>query len=156
MSVKDRYYKGEYPAWTGVGVTALATALEREVANAKGYPCDVTDEKQLDSAIDAIRRDLGTPTVLIHNAVGGVFGNFLEIDPQVLSQNFQVNTMALLYLARRPRRKICHAGPKCFRSRRSLPVRQLSSREQGASTPSTSSSRLASASRPSPTWTRTR
>jgi len=24
MSVKDRYYKGEYPAWTGVGVTALA------------------------------------------------------------------------------------------------------------------------------------
>jgi len=24
MSVKDRYYTGEYPAWTGVGVTALA------------------------------------------------------------------------------------------------------------------------------------
>ena len=24
MSVKDRYYKSEYPAWTGVGVTALA------------------------------------------------------------------------------------------------------------------------------------
>jgi enamine deaminase RidA (YjgF/YER057c/UK114 family) len=24
MSVKDRYFKGEYPAWTGVGVTALA------------------------------------------------------------------------------------------------------------------------------------
>ena len=29
------------------------------------------------------------------------FGNFLEIDPQVLNRNFQVNTMALLYLARR-------------------------------------------------------
>jgi enamine deaminase RidA (YjgF/YER057c/UK114 family) len=24
ISVKDRYYTGEYPAWTGVGVTALA------------------------------------------------------------------------------------------------------------------------------------
>ena len=24
ISVKDRYYRGEYPAWTGVGVTALA------------------------------------------------------------------------------------------------------------------------------------
>jgi enamine deaminase RidA (YjgF/YER057c/UK114 family) len=24
ITVKDRYYSGEYPAWTGVGVTALA------------------------------------------------------------------------------------------------------------------------------------
>jgi len=75
--------------------------LERELADAKAYPCDVTDEAQLDSTIEAIRRDLGTPRVLIHNAVGGAFGNFMEIDPQVLNRNFQVNTMALLYLARR-------------------------------------------------------
>jgi short-subunit dehydrogenase len=76
-------------------------ALERELVNANGYPCDVTDERQLDATIEAVRRDLGTPTVLIHNAVGGAFGNFLEIDPQVLNRNFQVNTMALLHLARR-------------------------------------------------------
>ena len=75
--------------------------LERELGNAKAYPCDVTDEAQLDSTIDAIRRELGRPQVLIHNAVGGAFGNFMEIDPQVLNRNFQVNTMALLYLARR-------------------------------------------------------
>jgi len=75
--------------------------LERELDNAKAYPCDVTDEAQLDSTIDAIRRDLGRPQVLIHNAVGGAFGNFMEIDPQVLNRNFQVNTMALLHLARR-------------------------------------------------------
>src|SRR5215475_7251967 len=48
-----------------------------------------------------IRNELGAPKVLIHNAVGGAFGNFMEIDPQVLNRNFQVNTMALLYLARR-------------------------------------------------------
>ena len=24
MSIKDRYYTGEYPAWTGIGVTSLA------------------------------------------------------------------------------------------------------------------------------------
>jgi short-subunit dehydrogenase len=75
--------------------------LEREVANAHAYACDVTDEAQLDSTVEAIRADLGTPKVLIHNAVGGAFGNFMEIDPAVLNQNFQVNTMALLYLARR-------------------------------------------------------
>jgi short-subunit dehydrogenase len=33
--------------------------------------------------------------------VGGARGNFLEIDPPILNRNFQVNTMALLYLARR-------------------------------------------------------
>jgi len=39
--------------------------------------------------------------VLVHNAVGGAFGNFMQIDPKVLNQNFQVNAMALLHLARR-------------------------------------------------------
>jgi short-subunit dehydrogenase len=76
-------------------------ALERDLPNAKGYPCDLTDETQLDATIEAVRRDLGTPKVLIHNAVGGASGNFLEIDPHVLNRNFQVNTMALLHPARR-------------------------------------------------------
>jgi short-subunit dehydrogenase len=35
------------------------------------------------------------------SSIGGACGNFLTIDPQVLNQNFQVNTMALLNLARR-------------------------------------------------------
>jgi NAD(P)-dependent dehydrogenase (short-subunit alcohol dehydrogenase family) len=84
--------------------------LEREVANAHAYVCDVTDEAQLDSTIEAIRADLGTPRVLIHNAVGGAFGNFMEIDPAVLNHNFQVNTMALLYLARRLAPAMIEAG----------------------------------------------
>ena len=84
--------------------------LEREVANAHAYVCDVTDEAQLDSTIEAIRADLGTPSVLIHNAVGGAFGNFMEIDPAVLNHNFQVNTMALLYLARRLAPAMIEAG----------------------------------------------
>src|SRR5271155_5014 len=76
-------------------------SLEREIANAHAYQCDVTSEAQLDATIEAIRADLGAPKVLVHNAVGGAFGNFIEIDPKVLNKNFQVNTMALLYLARR-------------------------------------------------------
>jgi short-subunit dehydrogenase len=77
------------------------TSLAREIPNSHAYPCDVTDETQLDITLGAIRTELGEPKVLIHNAVGGAFGNFMEIDPKVLNQNFQVNTMALLYLARR-------------------------------------------------------
>ena len=76
-------------------------ALEREIPNARAYQCDVTDEAQLDATIEAVRAELGAPRVLIHNAVGGAFGNFMQIDPEVLNRNFQVNTMALLYLARR-------------------------------------------------------
>jgi short-subunit dehydrogenase len=94
-------------AQDGYAVAMLArnadrlVSLGRKLAGTKGYQCDVTDEGQIDSTIEAIRNDLGVPKVLIHNAVGGAFGSFTEIDPQVLNKNFQVNTMALLYLARR-------------------------------------------------------
>ena len=84
--------------------------LEREITNSHAYPCDVTDEAQLGSTIEAIRTGLGTPSVLIHNAVGGAFGNFMEIDPEVLNRNFQVNTMALLHLARRLAPAMIEAG----------------------------------------------
>jgi NAD(P)-dependent dehydrogenase (short-subunit alcohol dehydrogenase family) len=100
-AIARRFARGGYRvAMLARSRDRLAT-LERELPDAKGYPCDVTDEAQLDSSVEAIRRDLGTPKVLIHNAVGGAFGSFMEIEPQVLNRNFQVNTMALLYLARR-------------------------------------------------------
>jgi short-subunit dehydrogenase len=38
---------------------------------------------------------------VIHNAVGGAWGTFTEIGPAGLNRNFQVNTMGLLYFARR-------------------------------------------------------
>jgi NADP-dependent 3-hydroxy acid dehydrogenase YdfG len=76
-------------------------ALAREVPNTHAYVCDVTDEAQLDATLATVRATFGEPSVLVHNAVGGARGNFLEIDPQILNRNFQVNTMALLYLARR-------------------------------------------------------
>jgi NAD(P)-dependent dehydrogenase (short-subunit alcohol dehydrogenase family) len=100
-AIVRRFSQGGYRVAMLARTRERLAALEREIRNAKGYPCDVTDESQLDSTIEAIRGDLGAPKVLIHNAVGGAFGDFMEIDPQVLNRNFQVNTMALLYLARR-------------------------------------------------------
>lgn len=87
----------------------LAT-FEREIANAKGFACDVTDEAQLDAALATVRQQLGEPSVLVHNAVGGAWGSFLDIDPKVLNANFQVNTMALLHLARRLAPAMVQAG----------------------------------------------
>lgn len=94
-------------AGSGYRVAMLArnrerlAALEAELPGAKAYACDVTDPEQIESVCGAVERDLGAPAVLIHNAVGGAFGSFLEIDPKVLNRNFQINTMALLHLARR-------------------------------------------------------
>jgi short-subunit dehydrogenase len=99
-AIARRFSRGEYSVAMLARTRERLASLERELPNAKGYPCDVTDGAQIDTALEAIRNELGTPKVLIHNAVGGAFGNFMEIDPEVLNRNFQVNTMALLYLAR--------------------------------------------------------
>src|ERR1700756_33882 len=76
-------------------------ALEKQLSNAKAYRCDVSDPAQVETVASAVERDLGSPSVVIHNAVGGSFGTFREIEPAILNRNFQVNTMGLLYLARR-------------------------------------------------------
>jgi NADP-dependent 3-hydroxy acid dehydrogenase YdfG len=75
--------------------------IEQEIGHAKAYPVDVSDIASFDQTLDRIFSEFGPPEVVIHNAVGGAFGNFMQIDPARLQQNFQVNVMALLHLARR-------------------------------------------------------
>jgi NAD(P)-dependent dehydrogenase (short-subunit alcohol dehydrogenase family) len=74
-------------------------ALESGIPGTRAYACDVSDPAQVAAAAAAVARDLGAPTVVIHNAVGGAFGTFLDIKPEILNANFQTNTMGLLYLA---------------------------------------------------------
>jgi short-subunit dehydrogenase len=105
-----RFTKGGYRVALIARNEGRLRDLEAELDGSKGYRCDVSDPKQIESAIEAIERDLGLPSLLIHNAVGGAFGSFLEIDPEVLNRNFQVNTMALLYLARRLAPAMVQAG----------------------------------------------
>jgi NAD(P)-dependent dehydrogenase (short-subunit alcohol dehydrogenase family) len=100
-AITRRFARGGYAVAMLARNEDRLAALEREIENAHGYPCDVTDEAQVEAAVQRVTTDLGAPSVLVHNAVGGAFGTFLEIEPEVLNQNFQVNTMALLHLARR-------------------------------------------------------
>jgi NAD(P)-dependent dehydrogenase (short-subunit alcohol dehydrogenase family) len=109
-AIVRRFSQGGYAVAMLARNRERLSALEREIANSRAYPCDVTNEAQLDSAIEAICTHLGAPKVLIHNAVGGAFGNFMEIDPEVLNRNFQVNTIALLHLARRLAPAMVEAG----------------------------------------------
>ena len=73
---------------------------EKQLDSAIGYLCDVRDEEQVQLAASQIISSLGVPEIVFHNAVRGTFGNFLEIDPADLLENFQVNTMGFLYVAR--------------------------------------------------------
>ena len=71
-------------------------ALEAEIPDSVAIPCDVADAAALEKAIAQV----GAAKVVVHNAVGGAFGSFRDIDPAILQRNFDINVMALLHLAR--------------------------------------------------------
>jgi NADP-dependent 3-hydroxy acid dehydrogenase YdfG len=103
-------------ATEGYEVAMLARRADRletlasEIEHTHAYPCDVTDTEALARAVADVTRDLGAPSVVIHNAVAGAWGNFLEVDPEALEANFKVNTMALLHLARLTAPAMIEAG----------------------------------------------
>lgn len=74
------------------------SALAESVPGTHAYPVDVTDTEALAGVASEIRTRLGSPSVVIHNAVGGAFAEVLDVDAAVLQKNFQINTMALLQL----------------------------------------------------------
>jgi len=98
-AITRRFAAGGYQVAMLARDAARLAALEAEIDGATGFPCDVTDTGRLGDVIEAVRNQLGSPDVLVHNAVGGAFGEFLDIDAEVLERNFQVNTVALLHLA---------------------------------------------------------
>jgi NAD(P)-dependent dehydrogenase (short-subunit alcohol dehydrogenase family) len=75
-AISRRFSLGGYRVAMLARTRERLDSLQREIPNARGYRCDVTEETQLDSVIEAVRRDLGPPKVFIHNAVGGAFGDF--------------------------------------------------------------------------------
>jgi NADP-dependent 3-hydroxy acid dehydrogenase YdfG len=100
-AVARRFAAGGYAVAMLARNQERLAALEKEIDGARAYVCDVTDEAAIDTALGRIRAELGAPSVLVHNAVGGAFGGFADIDPGVLEHNFQVNVMGLLHLVRR-------------------------------------------------------
>jgi NAD(P)-dependent dehydrogenase (short-subunit alcohol dehydrogenase family) len=95
-----RFAAGGYPIALLARTESRLRALAAELPGARAYPCDVADEAQIAETLARIASELGPASVLIHNAVGGAFGDFQEIEPEVLQSNFAINTMALLHLAR--------------------------------------------------------
>ena len=109
-SLSRRFAQGGYRVAMLARNQERLAQLEKEIAHARGYVCDVSDEATVNATVAQVKEEMGAPEILIHNAVGGAFGTFLEIEPKTLSDNFQVNTMGLLYLARAVAPDMIEAG----------------------------------------------
>jgi NAD(P)-dependent dehydrogenase (short-subunit alcohol dehydrogenase family) len=95
-----RFHDGGYKVAMLARNEKRLAELARELPDAFAKPCDVADPAALQATLETIEAQAGPPKVVIHNAVGGAFGSFLDIAPEVLERNFQINVMALLHLAR--------------------------------------------------------
>lgn len=89
----------------GYRLALLARSEERLTDYAKEFDnpiiltCDVTNKTALDKRLSELLKH-GIPDVVVNNAVGGTFGDFLQIDTKDIARNFDVNVMALLDIAR--------------------------------------------------------
>ena len=109
-ALSRRFAEGGYRVAMLARTAERLAQVERDIQRTTGFVCDVSDEAAVNVTVAAIKQRFGTPTVLIHNAVGGAFGTFLDIDPAQLEWNFRVNTMGLLYLARAVAPEMIAAG----------------------------------------------
>lgn len=109
-SIVRRFAEGGYDVAMIARTENRLRKLEAEIGHTKAFAVDVLDSARFDETLDHIFTDFGPPEVVIHNAVGGVFGNFMQIEPAALLHNFQVNVMALLQLTRRVAPAMIEAG----------------------------------------------
>jgi len=90
--------------------TERLEALAGELDDVHPFICDVSDGPALAEVYAAIRSTLGAPTVIVHNAVGAERGTYMDIDPDGLRRAFEINTMALLHIARLATPDMIEAG----------------------------------------------
>ena len=93
-----RRFASEYEVAMLARTGKRLAAIAEKTPHAHPFPCDVADRAALADAVATVTARLGAPSVAIHNAVGGAFGEFQDIDPALLERNFAVNAVALLHL----------------------------------------------------------
>src|SRR5262245_31797616 len=92
----ERFAKEGYAVALLARSTSLIDDLAARLPGAKAYACNVADTASVQSALDAVRKDLGEADVVIYNAGSGVWGSVEEISPAQLEAALQVNTVGLL------------------------------------------------------------
>ncbi|XOV78081.1 MAG: SDR family oxidoreductase [Aestuariibacter sp.] len=80
----ERFLKGGYRVAMMARSSEKLEQISKKHANAYAFPCDVSEPSKLEQAVKAVQSELGSISVVIHNAIGGTFGNFMEVDIGVL------------------------------------------------------------------------
>ena len=109
-AIVRRFAEGRYDVAMIARTEKRLMQLAQETFGTHAFAANVTDADQMDEALGRITREFGAPEVVVHNAIGGVFGNFQDIDPAALERNFQINVMALPHLLRRTAPSMIEAG----------------------------------------------
>lgn len=99
-SIARRFAKDGYQVAMLARNKDRLTKLERELPGSKAFAFDLADLDHLVKVCRQVKNEMGTPDVVVHNAVRATFENFQEADPEDLERNFRVNTTSLLYMAR--------------------------------------------------------
>src|SRR5437763_391701 len=97
-ALSRRFAKGGYRVAMLARDAERLASLERDIPGSRGYAVDVTDAAAVHDVVARIQSELGRPAVLLHNAVSGYFGAFLDVPPAVLEQTFRTNVLSLLLL----------------------------------------------------------
>ena len=79
-----RFHQGDYRIAMLARDADRLQAIAQQCPTAFAVPCDVAHVENLHAALKQIETEAGPPGVVVHNAVGGAFGNFMDIDPTVL------------------------------------------------------------------------
>lgn len=77
----------------------VAAEINAKNGRALVVPTDVTDRKGVLEAVAKVRAAFGPITALAYNASGFGRGSFLELDPEVIRQSFEIGAMGAVHLA---------------------------------------------------------
>ncbi|AGY92042.1 hypothetical protein SPICUR_05335 [Spiribacter curvatus] len=87
-----------------IALIARSTDFSARLAHELGdqghaYTCDLADPAAVTDTLGRIRTELGAPSVLMHNAGAGIWGDFEALDLADFEQSWRINTLALVAAA---------------------------------------------------------
>jgi NAD(P)-dependent dehydrogenase (short-subunit alcohol dehydrogenase family) len=100
LAVVRRFAAGGYVvAMMARSAEALAT-FARDTPGTHPIPADVGNPASVEAAFARVKRELGAPSVLVHNAGNAVFGSVLDVTDANFEAAWRVNTYGLFLAAR--------------------------------------------------------
>jgi 3-oxoacyl-[acyl-carrier protein] reductase len=78
----------------------VATAIKLLGVNVATATADISKMEEVNTAVEKIKKELGTIDILINNAGTGTFGKFMELEPDVWENIIRVNLFGVYYTTR--------------------------------------------------------